>query len=150
MVNNKDSVVQIILRNHDVYERVGIYNIANGEFEEKLRSDLPDLKETWRGFYITNEKDILGLFASVQGPVFFVNNKMYLLSEKEWSFKIDALSDSKNIFHFYYGGIEEYSSSYTKPTDLSVHAYADEEFMDFYQWLLTKKDSKTFVSFYTV
>jgi len=126
---------------------VCIYKPESGEFEEKDRSEISDIKETWRGFYKDTDKGLVGVFATDQGPVFFVNDSTYLLTEGDWDFIIEEMGD-KNAFTFYYNGQEQFKIEYIKTKDLGIHPYADEEFMDFFVWMSKKKESKSFIDFY--
>lgn len=149
MVNWKTSITPIYIQNHDIHKKICMYNVENGAYVEKERTEFPELKETWRGFYKNANKDIIGIFATDKGPVFFVNDVMYLLTEKDWDFKVETLQDI-NLFTFLYDGKEQYRIQYQRTKDIGVHAYADEEFMDFFVWMAKKKESKTFIGFYTL
>ncbi len=93
MVNWKTAITPIYIQNHDIHKVICVYKPESGEFEEKDRSELLDLKETWRGYYKNTDKGLMGIFATDRGPVFFVNSERYLLPEKSWDFKVEPLKE---------------------------------------------------------
>ncbi|HBF36151.1 MAG TPA: hypothetical protein DDW50_02395 [Firmicutes bacterium] len=105
--------------------------------------------DLWIGVAQQNGTDIIGVFATDQGPVFFVNKQRYLLNGNEWDFSVKQKNTQNNTFRFVYNKVVVYEANYKRVTELGVHPYADEEFMDFYTWMTKKKISKTFIQYYT-
>lgn len=149
MVNWKTKITPILIENFDSINHICVYKPENGEFVEKNRMDITELKETWIGYYKNTEKGLIGIFASDCGPVFFVNNERYLLTEGSWDFEISVIADYSH-FSFWHDGKEYFNIDYLNEADIGIHPYADEEFMDFFVWLSKCKDSRTFITFYTV
>jgi hypothetical protein len=149
MVSWKTLMNPIYLQEHDTYNLICQYNTVTGHFEKKTRQELASVEDLWTGFAKYADNDVAGLFATNNGPVFFINENMYPLKENEWDFFVEQENDAINIFSFVYNGKQVYETRYKKVTTLDVHAFADEEFMDFYTWMSLKKKSPTFIDYYT-
>jgi hypothetical protein len=152
MVSWKTLMNPIYLQENDTYNLICQYNTVTGHFEKKTRQELglDSIEDAWTGFAKYTDNDVVGVFASTNGPVFFINEKMYPLSENEWDFFVEPENDTINIFSFIYNGEKVYETRYKRVTCLDVHAFADEEFMDFFIWMSLKKKSPMFLTYYTV
>lgn len=149
MVNWETKINPIAIQNHDMYKMICVYDTTTGDCSEMERSELEDLNKTWRGFYTKKANNLIGVFATNKGPVFFVNSDMYLLAQNDWNFHVEVFPE-KSIFSFVYNDEEHYKLEYTRPKELGVNPYADEEFMDFFVWMAKNKANKNFIGFYTI
>jgi hypothetical protein len=141
----------IYLQEHDTYNLICLYNTATGHYEKRTRQELglDSIEDTWTGFAKYADDDVVGIFATNNGPVFFINGNMYHLKDNEWDFFVERGNDAINIFSFMYNGGKVYETRYKKVTCLDVHAFADEAFMDFFIWMSLHKESPTFMDYYT-
>lgn len=73
MVNWETKINPIAIQNHDIYKMICLYNTITGDYDEIERSELKDLNRPWRGFYTQKSNDVIGVFATNKGPVFFIN-----------------------------------------------------------------------------
>jgi hypothetical protein len=145
----KTSWTPIYIQNHEIHKNICIYEPETGQSVEKDRSEFPEIKETWRGFYKSLDSGVMGIFATDKGPVFFVNDRRYLLTEKEWDFEVESIGNN-NIFSFWFDKKEQLKIDYKKTDDLGIHTYVEEDVIDFFVWMTKKKKSKTFIEFYTL
>lgn len=152
MVNWKTKINPIFIQDNDVSDNICVYNTVTGENQIKTRSELgiQSINDTWIGFSKQNREDVIGIFATDLGPVFFVNEKMFPLAGHEWDFVVEKVSQETNIFSFIYNSEKVLEIDYIKVMELGTHPYADEEFMDFFLWMAKKKESKNFIDFYTL
>lgn len=149
MVDWKTKINPIAIQNHDIHKIICVYNTLTGECNEIQRSELGGLNKTWRGFYTKKANDLIGVFATDKGPVFFVNSNMYLLAQNDWDFYVEVFSE-RNVFSFVYNSQVIYRLEYLRTKEFGIHAYADEEFLDFFAWMSKNKENKSFIDFYTI
>ncbi len=152
MVNWKTKINPIFIQDNDVSNNICVYNTVTGENQIKTRSELgiQSISDTWIGFAKQNGEDVIGVFATNCGPVFFVNEKMFPLMGSKWDFVVGMVLEETNMFSFIYNDEKVIEISYKRVVELGTHPYADEEFMDFFTWMSKKKESKTFIDFYTL
>ncbi|MGM9988788.1 MAG: hypothetical protein ACI35O_16400 [Bacillaceae bacterium] len=150
MIDWKTKINPIVITNHDIYKMICLYNTLTGECNEIERSGLKGLNKDWIGFYVKKGNDLIGVFATNKGPVFFINSNMYPLVQNDWDFDIEVLSSERNVFSFVYNGQEIYRLEYERTKLIGIHPYADEEFMDFFVWMSKWKESGDFLDFYTI
>lgn len=152
MVNWKTKINPIFIQDNDVSNHICVYNTVSGENQIVTRTELgiQSISDTWIGFSKQNGSDVVGVFATKCGPVFFVNKKMFPLVGNEWDFVVENVSEETMIFSFVYNFEKVLEVNYKKVIELGTHPYADEEFVDFFTWMSKKKESKTFIDFYTL
>ena len=152
MVAWKTSINPIYLQEHDVSAITCVYNTITGDYEIKSSAELgiKTFSDCWRGFSKQNGSDIVGIFASNIGPIFFINEKMYSLKNNEWDFLVKVIDNELNQFSFMFNEKLIYKTTYKRVKELGIHPYADEEFMDFFIWMSKRKESPRFMDFFTV
>ena len=124
------------------------------EYSSEARREIPleELKEQGaaltKGAYVRNGERYIGVYASQQGPQFFVDALVYSLSEGNWDMEVSQDGDRKR-FRFLWQGKEVLNLNYHEPYGYGTHFAADEELVDFYLWMSKKKGSQRFITYYT-
>lgn len=139
----------MILRNFDVFQRVLYYEEAQGKFEEIERTS--EIKETdfSRGYYVNYHGDVIGVFASVEGPKFFLNGHIMMLGDRKLRVEVTSVSN-RNLATFYQGDNKLFDLSYPKATYIETDPYATEEMTDFYIWLQNSLGDEDFYRYYSL
>lgn len=142
-------MTKIFIRNHDQHKYVCEYSVGTGACRELPREEMEAQdSQVSRGFYVRNGEHLIGVFASTEGPVFFINEKTYLLRERDWNMEVTQEQDEKR-FRFLWKSEEVLSLNYKDPYGVGTHFGADEEFVDFYTWIAQRKQSDRFVPYFT-
>lgn len=142
-------MTRIFIRNHDLHKYVCEYSQDAGTCRELLREEMEAQNErVTRGFYVRNGDLLIGVFASKEGPVFFCNERTFMLREPDWNMEVTQEQDDKR-FRFHLAGEEVLSVVYKEPFGVGTHFGADDEFVDFYTWIAKRKQSDRFVPYFT-
>lgn len=138
-----------ILKNFDVFHRVLRFEEAQGKFEEVERTS--EIKQTdfSRGYYVNYHRDVIGVFASAEGPKFFINGHIILLKDRQFRVEVTSLLN-RNQATFYQGEEKLFDLSYPKVVYIETDPYATEEMLDFYLWLRNSLEDENFYRQYSI
>lgn len=101
-----------------------------------------------RGFYVNHNGQLIGIVATTKGPMFFCNDKQYLLKDQ---FKFHLLHQPRtNTFLFEWNGEIKLHVTYKRILYKKGNALVDDMVQDFYTWLVAASSRKRFYNFYTV
>ncbi|HEX2689542.1 MAG TPA: hypothetical protein VHN14_23135 [Kofleriaceae bacterium] len=137
----------IWLKNYNSGRFVLEYDPATGKAIEVAR----DLARgaTARGFYVAQGHDLIGVFASPAGPVFFVNRDRYPMKDPTFGVEHQR-GDREHRFIARRGGAPVYELRYPRRTDFGQDNWtADEESADWFLWLAGSAAEPQFYSYYT-
>ena len=140
----------IYLGNDREYVKVLKYFPQNGEFEEILRADLPQEIALWRGYYLSLEKVVYGIYASEIGPIFFCQCERFPLSSKSCQIQfIDGKQEK--CFVLFWEGIKKVEAKYSpiKYKDYDNWS-SDEEFVDMFLRISRDLSRDLFWKYYTI
>jgi len=119
----------------DVLEHrdVGIYSI-------KSKDDIS--VEQTNGVYVYKEGQIIGIYASVDGPVFILNDSEYLLKFDRLHFDIEEASMNERKFTISKDNVTIFELKYPKIEFVDYDPWSSEDDVDFFCWLvkMSKKD----------
>jgi hypothetical protein len=140
---------KVYLSNHDVHSQVLAYDTETGALARHARTELPLGKETDRGFYTEVDGEAYGVFATADGPVFFVGNQRTPLVRGTHAVTLRKGSKSHR-FSLTAGGDEVASVWYRAPTVAGTNPYDDDaSFQDFFAWVEAGIDTDRFYDWHT-
>lgn len=128
----------IYLRHHDLADRLLAYETATGEFRELLRSRKPAGTHLWRGFYLTLSDQVVGVYSTARGPVYFHDAERHILPRDKTTIAVTRdTQPGMNRFHLSVGDETLAHFDYTAPVfgQDPFDPYDDEEMADFFVWL---------------
>lgn len=136
----------IWLKNYDNARLVLEYDPATGKAME-VAKDLAGA--TSRGFYINSGHDVVGVYASPDGPIFFVNRDRYPMTDT--AFGVEHHPGAKeHRFTARRGGAPVFDVAYPPRTDWGHDNWsADEESADWFLWLAGSAKQAQFYRYYT-
>jgi len=140
-IKSMDDVRQVCIYNTNDKS----YHIENDE-DFKLKRDI--------GFCAIIEDNVYGVFKTEDGPIFFINDRMYYLKDIKYSFRHTHLEKKVGQFIFSIDGKTELKLVYSITTCTNYDAWSEEEDVDFFQWLTQKhkklEDIERFYNYYTI
>jgi hypothetical protein len=137
----------ILLQNYHDGRRLLEYAPETGEGVEIARDTASP--PAARGFYVSVGHDLVGVYASPAGPVFFVNRDRYSMNDS--SFGVE-LHRGEQAHHFVArcGGKLIYEVRYPRHTNWGHDSWStDEESADWFMWLTSSSDGPQFYRFLT-
>lgn len=137
----------IFLRNHDRHADVLRYDPATGAHAELPRAELAEGVTLARGFYVNVADEVVGVYASPEGPTAFKGATRYgLTPAHEGTVESEGAQQRFTLWH---AGEPLFSVHYPKPGGQVVDAWSDEEEMeDFFLWLASSLLTDNFHSYY--
>lgn len=128
------------IRNMDNTKYVCVYDIDNVLYQEVVDGKFEIKKDI--GFYIKKNEDIIGVMASLRGPIFFVNNILYVLNDCNYEMKFSKVTDIIGNFKLIVDSIVVEDITYEFPKFTDYDAWSRQEDVDFFQWLYQSQESK--------
>lgn len=123
----------ITVYNYDDAGRVLEYDEAVGTYRERRKAEVT--KELSRGFYVNAGKDLVGVFASPRGPVFFVNDKRYPMHDPTFAVELHP-GEKENEFIARHDSDPVFLFRYPRHTNWGYDNWStEEESADWYLWL---------------
>lgn len=147
-LNLKLTMSRIYLTNHDVHALILEYVPETGKFREIPRQALPRGQSEGRGFYVSVNGAVIGIYASSKGPVCFRNEARFLLSDKGCQVELIEGAE-ENQFFLRWKGKERISVRYPRVKFKDYDAWSDEEMLDFFLWLSRSVSKDQFFKYYT-
>jgi hypothetical protein len=136
----------IWLQNYDKGRLVLEYDSATGKALE-IAKDLAGA--TSRGYYVNSGHDVVGVYASPDGPIFFVNRDRYPMKEPTFSVE-HRHGIQEHRFTARCGGAPVLDALYPPRTDWGYDNWtADEEAADWFLWLAGSVKQAQFYRYYT-
>jgi len=124
----------IYLENHDHFTLLLDYSPNNGSFNELKRSALPANATLWRGYYVNVRDHVYGYYATIDGPVFFHNEKRYLLADQKYTAKVKIGTD-ENEFMLEYSNYLCVKVKYPPIKYKNYDNWSDDLMVDFFLWI---------------
>ncbi len=125
---------RIYLENHDCFKLLLAYSPHSGSFEELERSMLPADVALWRGYYVNIGECICGYYATTEGPIFFCNEKRYLLTEQKYTAEVE-IGIGGNVFMLKYDGTPCVEIKYPSIKYKDYDNWSDDLTVDFFLWI---------------
>ncbi len=148
MVAREERAVKTIyLQNFEKYQEVLAYH-ANGDYH--IRSQIDVTEEKTKGTYVSKENTIIGIYASIDGPVVFLNHEKYYLKTDNLQFDIEERSDSRRKFKLTKSGVPIYEYTYPRTEFVDYDPWSSEDDVDFFSWLVKISQKDHFVMNYTL
>ncbi|MCX7569303.1 hypothetical protein OS242_04960 [Tumebacillus sp. DT12] len=133
-IEEKRTVTPIYLRNHDIHAVVCEYHPDTGEYKEVERNTVAD--KLRRGSYCNVDGKLYGVFASDAGPIFFRNNKMYQLKQRDFKIEVQGIGTNSEFRKFVFSSNNGVEISIDYPVGPPIlDPWADEETVDFFVYL---------------
>lgn len=136
---------RIWIAHHDVHAKALRYDVDTGSADAKARADAPRLA---RGFYVDIPGGVAGLYASPEGPTFFIDDKRIPVDD---AVRVAVeRGRRRNVFRLHRADALEVELSYAKPTDIGVgDAFSSEFDRDFFVWLTESHPDPSLQTYYT-
>jgi hypothetical protein len=123
------------------------YDDAGGTHHERPVVEVP--KELSRGFYVNAGPDVVGVFASPRGPVFFVNDQRYPMHDPTFAVELHP-GEKENLFIARHDSDPVFLVRYPRHTNWGYDNWsAEEDSADWYLWLRNQAATERFHAFYT-
>ena len=121
----------IYLRHHDIHKNILKYAPENGHSQELDRSELPREQELARGFYVSIDDSMVGVYPSKDGPICFYNDQRFLLADDACQLVL-VTGAEENQFILRWQDKERFCITYPKPKSVDFDPWSDEEMVDFF------------------
>jgi hypothetical protein len=149
LVNTVYDDLVIVLRNHDRAALMLRLDRASCDYEEVPRGDFHEFSFA-RGFYITIEGHVVGVFASPLGPIFFHDKARVPMADPAVSVTW-LRGEREHRFALQYAGQDRFVIAYPPRTDWGYDVWsADEDSADFLLWLYTSTTEDRFIPWFTL
>lgn len=99
--------------------------------------------------YIKHDDRFIGVFASAQGPVLFIDEKVFLFADPSWAVELIQGSD-KNQFKLLQQGQMVYNAEYQPPQPDDLDPWSDAESVDLFAWVVAKRHDKEIFQMWTL
>lgn len=129
------------IRNMDDTSIVCVYDINNIMYKEIVDENYKIKKDI--GFYVNVNNDIVGVMESNRGPIFFINNQLYYLTECNYKFEQTNLNETKGNFKLIINEKVKEEIMYNKPVYIDYDQWSSEKDVDFFQWICQSQENVT-------
>ena len=143
------------ITNFDAEDRVLLYDPNTGIYQEHIYDMLPSERKIGPGFYVHVDREVVGVYATPDGPVCFHNQQRYQLVLGKWDVTVTSADEYDiikgcNTFTLVHEGQQAFTLSYDAP----LHRYYDvwsatDEDVDFFLWLKGCVNDQQFHRVYT-
>lgn len=137
----------IYLQNFESYKIICKYYEKTGKYKEIFK------KNTYRdkisGVYVNVGEEIVGLYSSYDGPVFFRNEEKFILKDINYRIKVIDKTEKIKEFSLIIGEQKKISIEYYKQKYINYDPWSEEDDVDFFLWLEKKQKEKDFYDKYT-
>lgn len=122
--------------------------LCDQDFNPILEQEIGEKRPRNKAFYVGFSGGFIGVYSSVEGPVLFVNRGKYLFTDWSWDVSIKKMAGVNEAEFTGLGQcalIIEYL-----PVELdSLDPWSEEQFDDFYIWLVNKRHDREFIGMWT-
>lgn len=136
------------IRNRNGESKALKYDPQSGPLLEVHLDGIKD-KLRKKGCYVRHGDDFLGVIGTRNGPVLFVNDTIYPFSDSSWTPSIEK-KGTFNQFLIKENGNEVLRLNYSPSEVDELDPWSDEQSVDFYLWVVNKKQDDEFFEMWTV
>lgn len=148
MVANKKRILKsIYLQNFEKFQDILEYRDA-GSYSIKSKNDI--VVEETNGVYVHKDDQIIGIYASVDGPVFILNDYEYLLKSDRLQFDTEEVSINERKFTVTKDDVTIFELKYPKVEFVDYDPWSTEDDVDFFCWLVKMSKKNVFMGEYSL
>jgi hypothetical protein len=147
VANKKRVLKSIYLQNFDRFKDV-LEHRDDGIYSIKSKDDI--VVEETNGVYVDQDGQIIGIYASVDGPVFILNDSEYLLKSNKLEFDVEEASMNEKKFTINKDNIKIFELKYPKNEFVDYDPWSSEDDVDFFHWLVKMSKKKSFMREYSL
>lgn len=139
----------ILLSGYESATHLLRYDPGTGRGEEVRASDLSGAVPSSRGFYVSVEGQLIGVYATPGGPVCFWNEERYPMSDPRFGLVHEA-EGAEHVLRLLWDGRERHRIRYPRRSAWGYDNWSEEEeSADFLLWLSRQLGSPQFYQFNT-
>lgn len=125
----------IFIRNFDVYAYILKYDVQTGQSQELSREAMPSDVPLARAFYVRNDANVIGVYASLEGPICFYNTQRFRLADADCQVELNV-GETENEFRLWWHRDAMVTVRYSPTPYRSYDAWsATDADVDFFLWL---------------
>lgn len=148
MVADKKRILKsIYLQDFDKFQDILEYRDA-GRYSIKSKNDI--VVEETNGVYVHKDDQIIGIYASVDGPVIILNENEYVQKIDKLKFDIEEASMNERKFTIIKDNVTIYELKYPKIEFVDYDPWSSEDDVDFFCWLVKMSKKNDFIEKYSL
>ena len=109
----------------------------------------PGEKPRKKASYVKHKDTFIGVFASTQGPVLFINQKLFFFTDQSWVVKLNKQANG-NQFTLLQNGQKLFEADYHPPKPDPLDPWSDEESVDLFVWITAKRNDQEIAQMWTL